>query len=592
MTKYLNFEVDYAEISEKNENSEFISATIEAFNTGESRNNTFCDLESLEKTMPTIYEKPILFTIDRRLNDFYTHVSPSESMIAGFVVPDSGEIYQREDGRHTLKVNAKIWARYAEQFVEIFRNSAQNKKKVSVEVALLDSEEREDGFLNMKDWIYSGVCVLSDFVTEASPNSNMVLNFSKENEEYQRAYEIEFSSKYDGINFNIPQSAKNNAKQGLELHKKYGRGGTSVGLASARYLISHNTISPEKARHVAKYFPRHKGDNLDDKTSNGWIAWQLWGGTTAWKWAQGIVDRMNKKDSEKMSYFEDLTFPYKNIDDLNPALKGISPKLTLEQANAIAKQADAIGVDEEKNGWAIAISSFKKTHKVKDGRWVKKEKKEVMSMGENFEKDMEEEKKDFVEDAEEERKEVEEEKREVKEEEKENMSLNANLDVKAMLAMLGKETEDYKEAAKEFSKEDGSFDFEKMCYSMYDMMCKMSEEKKDMENKFAQMKEESTTYMAENEELKKFKKEIEDKQFEYEISYTLKEVEGDMPKDELYALKEQAKNFSIENIEGWKNAVKAKAFSFSKNKKEDKQFSAAFPFTTSTKGNKNASLWD
>lgn len=586
MTKYLNFYIENAQIEENKNNSEFLNAKIDAFSTGESRNNTFCDLESLQRTAPTIYEKPILFTIDKNFDDFYTHVSPSESMIAGFVVPNSAEIKEGDDGRHTLSVSAKIWSRYAERFVNVFKSSQSKSKKVSVEVALLDSEEGENGILKMKDWIFSGICVLSDFVTEASPGANMVLNFSKANDEYKMAYDMEFSSRYEGVDFKIPQSVKNNAKNGLELHKKYGRGGTSVGLASARYLISHDEISPEKARHVAKYFPRHNGDNLDDKTSNGWIAWLLWGGTTAWKWSQNIVDKLNERDAKNMAYFETLTFPYKSLKDINPALKGLSPKISVEQANAIAKQADAIGVDEEKNGWAIAISSFKKTHVVKDGRWVKKDEKEVMAM---------EDEKKFEEDVKEEEKEVEEEKKEVEEEkaegEEKNMSLNANLDVKAMLAMLCGETKSYEDAAKEFSREDGSMDFVTMAYAMYEKMCKMSEEKKELEEKFAKSQEDCTTYMAENEELKKFKSDIESKQFEYEVAYTLKEVEGEMPKEEMYDLKEQAKNFTLENIDGWKNAVKAKAFSFAKKGKEEKSFAIGLPFSTNPNDKKPFSLW-
>lgn len=67
--------------------------------------------------------------------------------------------------------------------------------------------------------------------------------------------------------------------------------------------------------------------------------------------------------------------PYKTREEMNPALKGISPPITPEQGSAIAKQAEAIGSDGEKNGWAIAISNFKKTHVVKDGKWVKRESK-------------------------------------------------------------------------------------------------------------------------------------------------------------------------------------------------------------------------
>jgi hypothetical protein len=44
-------------------------------------------------------------------------------------------------------------------------------------------------------------------------------------------------------------------------------------------------------------------------------------------------------------------------------------ELTLSQVNSIARMADAIG--EDKNGWSIAISSFKKSHKISGGKWVK-----------------------------------------------------------------------------------------------------------------------------------------------------------------------------------------------------------------------------
>lgn len=96
--------------------------------------------------------------------------------------------------------------------------------------------------------------------------------------------------------YSIPQSVSNNAKRGLELHKKFGRGGTSVGMNTARILAGGGSIGIEKVRHINRYFPRHAGDNLDDKTSNGWIAWLLWGGDAGRRWASSIVKRVDGKD--------------------------------------------------------------------------------------------------------------------------------------------------------------------------------------------------------------------------------------------------------------------------------------------------------
>jgi hypothetical protein len=99
--------------------------------------------------------------------------------------------------------------------------------------------------------------------------------------------------------FSIPERVQKNAQRGIELRKKFGRGGTSVGMNTARTLAKGGSIGIEKVRHIAKYFPRHAGDNLSDKTSNGWIAWLLWGGDAGWSWARAIVKRVDAKDSAR-----------------------------------------------------------------------------------------------------------------------------------------------------------------------------------------------------------------------------------------------------------------------------------------------------
>ena len=89
----------------------------------------------------------------------------------------------------------------------------------------------------------------------------------------------------------IPQQVQRNAKHGLKLRADLNRGGTDVGVNTARTLAAGGSIGIEKVRHINRYFPRHAGDNLDDKKSNGWIAWQLWGGSAAWAWTRGIIRR-------------------------------------------------------------------------------------------------------------------------------------------------------------------------------------------------------------------------------------------------------------------------------------------------------------
>ena len=125
--------------------------------------------------------------------------------------------------------------------------------------------------------------------------------------------------------YTIPKSVQSEAKRALEWHKEHHRGGTPVGLNTARTLAKGGQIGIKKLRHVAKYFPRHEVDKKgkgykpseDGYPSNGRIAWALWGGDSAQRWAQGIVERENKKavtasmyekiDRIDVSYFSDST---------------------------------------------------------------------------------------------------------------------------------------------------------------------------------------------------------------------------------------------------------------------------------------------
>jgi hypothetical protein len=125
--------------------------------------------------------------------------------------------------------------------------------------------------------------------------------------------------------YTIPKSVQSEAKRALEWRKEHGRGGTPVGLNTARTLAKGGQIGIRKVRHIAKYFPRHEVDKKgkgykpgqDGYPSNGRIAWALWGGDSAKSWASAIVERENKKavtasiykkiDAVDVSYFSENT---------------------------------------------------------------------------------------------------------------------------------------------------------------------------------------------------------------------------------------------------------------------------------------------
>jgi hypothetical protein len=110
--------------------------------------------------------------------------------------------------------------------------------------------------------------------------------------------------------YTVPKAVQAEAKRALEWHKEHKRGGTPVGMNTARTLAEGGQIGIRKIRHIAKYFPRHEVDKKGTGykpaekgyPSNGRIAWALWGGDAAQRWASAIVERENKKSA---SIYED-----------------------------------------------------------------------------------------------------------------------------------------------------------------------------------------------------------------------------------------------------------------------------------------------
>jgi hypothetical protein len=84
-----------------------------------------------------------------------------------------------------------------------------------------------------------------------------------------------------------------NAKQGLELREKFGRGGTEVGVRRARQLVAREGLNDGDIKSMHSYFARHAVDKQGKShdwgsvtdPSAGYIAWLLWGGDAGRTWA-------------------------------------------------------------------------------------------------------------------------------------------------------------------------------------------------------------------------------------------------------------------------------------------------------------------
>ncbi len=101
-----------------------------------------------------------------------------------------------------------------------------------------------------------------------------------------------------------PQSARAEAKKGLEWRRQHNRGGTAVGVARARDIANGKGLSDDTIARMASYFARHEVD----KKGQGWspgeqgypsagrIAWALWGGDAARKWVNSIRRKSGKAE--------------------------------------------------------------------------------------------------------------------------------------------------------------------------------------------------------------------------------------------------------------------------------------------------------
>jgi hypothetical protein len=119
--------------------------------------------------------------------------------------------------------------------------------------------------------------------------------------------------------YTIPKSVQEEAKRAIEWRKEFKRGGTPVGSNTAKILAKGGQIGIKKIRHIAKYFPRHEVDKKgkgykpgdDGYPSKGRIAWALWGGDAAQRWASANVERENKKETSTIV----ASYGYYDIED-------------------------------------------------------------------------------------------------------------------------------------------------------------------------------------------------------------------------------------------------------------------------------------
>lgn len=119
-------------------------------------------------------------------------------------------------------------------------------------------------------------------------------------------------AKSDGDSHTPPQAVQSAAARGLELRRKWKRGGLSnaeasasgigSGVQRATNLKNGDAISTATLRMMRAFFSRHQKNyapgkrEADGGPTAGTIAWLLWGGNAGKAWSNSVLGRIEKSD--------------------------------------------------------------------------------------------------------------------------------------------------------------------------------------------------------------------------------------------------------------------------------------------------------
>ena len=110
------------------------------------------------------------------------------------------------------------------------------------------------------------------------------------------------------IDFTPTQGMIDEARKGLEWRKEFGRGGTEVGIRTARMIIN-NELTPDRVTRMFSFHSRHQVDkeaegyNSGEKgyPSNGRIAIALWGGDAGFSWSERKREEIKEEEEKRVS---------------------------------------------------------------------------------------------------------------------------------------------------------------------------------------------------------------------------------------------------------------------------------------------------
>lgn len=137
---------------------------------------------------------------------------------------------------------------------------------------------------------------------------------------------------YQGVDIDLEptEDMRREARIGLVWRDEYDRGGTEVGVGTARAIISGSELSPDRVRRMYAYFERHAVDREADGwergepgfPSAGKIAWLLWGGDPGRRWAGRKRDELMRIDESSSRSYRTAPFKVKAVGNQAMTFEG------------------------------------------------------------------------------------------------------------------------------------------------------------------------------------------------------------------------------------------------------------------------------
>ena len=187
----LDFSLDTIEILKQDPDCMMVRLAL--LHEGVNRNNCDISHEAVLKSIPTIFNKPIVYRLNNKYfpldsTDVLEHSREEDTtMMQAGIIPESAPMeFVERNGKVYLETVGVIHKIYNPTLTDILHRRNGNMK-VSIEIKVPAGERDINGILKVDEFIFLSVCLLSEETIEGIEGSNLIVTkFSSE--EYNKKY--------------------------------------------------------------------------------------------------------------------------------------------------------------------------------------------------------------------------------------------------------------------------------------------------------------------------------------------------------------------------------------------------------------------